>query len=568
MTDPALHQKLWFYLTARSETEETQFTLAVLTIAVLLTAVAWRTWVLQRRRATDPAISSTWLRWGDRTVSALLLVAALCSATQYFYGSRNGSQWLHRWDIYHQIIGTKYFAELGYFRIYECTWEVDAENAGHFKNVPEMRQIETVKILPIEEAIGERDCADVFTPERWEQFGADIEAFYGLGNAGHWTKLFTDKGFNGTPFHAWVVSHLTNDAEITNDGLLWLGLLDVFLLLIAFGFVIWAWDVKTAAIVILFFCANFPNRYIHMGGSILRFDYIAMLIIALALMKKDKFALAGVCVAWATAERAFPGVFALGLGIKAGVDLIATRKLERRYLMFGIGFGGAFVVFFGLSLTFAGSVSGGLAHWHEWWLNIAEHTRHTRAFRSGFRHMFMMDGNVTDKHRFATWAKKTEVFNGREHFYWVAMVMLFAPLIIAVRKLDDVTFTAIFAAAAFLTLTIATRYYYSMMVLFLLVDRKLFEDRKQLLLAALLMLTAAWLTKVQLVTDNVAFHYNTATSAAFSGYFVILSALLWIDPWLRDPAQSSEIALPSTPAGTATPTSSAIVGATSTDQTT
>lgn len=567
MTDPAFHQKLWFYITSRTETDETQFTLAVLTIAVLITAFAWRTWVLQRRRATDPRISQSWLRWGDRTVSALLLVIALCSATQYFYGSRNGSSWLHRWDIYHQIIGTKYFQELGYFRIYECTWEIDAENSKHFTKIPELRQIETLKILPTAEAVGERDCHDLFTDERREQFAADIDAFYELGGKSQWTKLFTDKGFNGTPFHGWVLSHLTNDVEITDAELEWLGLLDVFLVVIAFGFVIWAWDVKTAAIVILFFCANYPNRFIHMGGSILRFDYIAMLIIALALMKKDRYAIAGVCVAWATAERVFPGVFALGLAIKAGVELLATRKLERRYLMFGLGFGGGLIVLFCLSLTLAGSFSGGIAHWQEWWLNIAEHTRHTRAFRSGFRHMFMMDGNVTDKHRFATWAKKTEVFEGREHYYWIAMILLFTPLLVAVRKLDPVTFTAIFAGAAFLTLTIATRYYYSMMVLFLLVDRKLFEDRKQMLLAVLLMLTAAWLVKITAVTDNVAFHYNTATSAAFSGYFVILSAMLWMDPWLRDRTQSSEIALPSTPAGTATPTSDAIVGAKSTDQT-
>ncbi len=83
-------------------------------------------------------------------------------------------------------------------------------------------------------------------------------------------------------------------------------------------------------------------------------------------------------------------------------------------------------------------------------------------------------------------------------------------------------------------MTVATRYYYSMMVLFLLVDRDLFKDRKQALLAALLFLTAAWLAKIQTYTDSVPFHYNTATSAAFAGYVVILGALLWIDPWLRD----------------------------------
>jgi hypothetical protein len=188
---PALHQQLWFYLTSRTETNEVQFTLAVLTIAVLLTAVAWRTLVLQRRRATDPATPHAWLRWGDRTVSAILLVVALCSATQYFYGSRNGSSWLHRWDMYHHVIGAKYFPELGYFRIYECTWEIDAENAGNFRRVKQMRQISTLKIVPTEQAVGERDCAGLFTDARREQFSADIDAFYELGGQGQWNKLFT-----------------------------------------------------------------------------------------------------------------------------------------------------------------------------------------------------------------------------------------------------------------------------------------------------------------------------------------------------------------------------------------
>jgi hypothetical protein len=530
--DPALHQKIWFYLTSRGETDEAQFFFAVAAIVVLLLAFAWRT--IRLRQQTDPAAKANWMRWADRSISALLLVAALCSATQYFYGSRNGSTWLHTWDLYHQVIGTKYFSEIGYFRLYECTWEVDAENARHFARVTEMRNIATVAVQPIAEVIGERDCVDAFTPERWQQFGADIEAFYNLGGTSFWPKLFTDKGFNGTPFHAWIVSVLSTDRPITEAGLLPIAQLDVWLMAIAFGFVIWAWDIKTASIVVLFFCADFPNRFGHMGGSILRFDYIAMLIIALALLKKERFGLAGICVAWATAERVFPGVFAAGLALKAGIELVATRKLHRQYLYFGLGFAGGLLVMFGLSLTMADDVHGGFQHWLQWWDNMREHTRHTRGFRVGFKHMFMMDGNVTDKHRFMGWSKKTAMFESRSHFYWLAMLIMFAPLIVAARKLDAVTFAAIFAAAGFLTLTIATRYYYSMMVLFLLVDRKLFEDRKQLLLAALLMLTAAVLPKLVSVTSSVPFHFNTATTAVFTAYFVILGALLWIDPWLRD----------------------------------
>jgi hypothetical protein len=531
-----LIDKIWLLISTRGQTNEVQFAFAVGTLAFLLAAVAWRTLILYRRRSTDPHTPNRWLRWGDRMISAALLVAALCSATQYFYGSRNNKTWLHTWDIYHQVIGTKYFNELGYFRIYECTWEVDEMNSGHFKRVPKMRDIQTLKIPPTKEAVGERDCAQLFTPERLDMFAQDIEDIYALGGHNMWNKLFTDKGFNGTPFHAWILSKVTDGVPIVWDEYIWLGLLDVWLMLLAFAAIAWAWDVKTAAIAMLFFCANFPNRYLHMGGSILRFDYIAMLIFALAAMKKGWFGIAGACVAWATFERAFPGIFAAGLAFKAGIDLIATRKLRREYLNFGLGFALTGLVLFGLSLTLCDTLAAGVDAWREWWHNITVHTAHTRGFRVGFKHMFMMDGNLTDKHQFVGWSKKTELFHTRDHLYYLTVLLLLAPLLLAVRKLDAVTFAALFAAAGFFVLSPATRYYYSMMVLFLLVDRKLFEDRKQLLLAALLFLTAAWLTQMQMVTDNVAFHYNTATSAAFAGFFVILSALLWLDPWLRDRA--------------------------------
>lgn len=533
-SEASVFGKIWLLITTRGQTNEIQFAFAIGTLAFLLVAVAWRTLILYRRRSSDPQAPNRWLRWGDRMITAALLVAALCSATQYFYGSRNNKTWLHTWDIYHQVIGTKYFAELGYFRIYECTWEIDEMNSGHFKRVPKMRDIETLKIPKTAEAVGERDCAELFTPERLEQFGKDIDDIHALGGHNMWNKLFTDKGFNGTPFHAWILSKVTADVPIVWDEYIWLGLLDVWLMLLAFAAIAWAWDVKTAAIAILFFCANFPNRYLHMGGSILRFDYIAMLIFALVAMKKDRFGIAGACVAWATAERAFPAIFAVGLGFKAGVELLATRKLRREYLNFGIGFVVTGLVLFGLSLTLTDSLGAGVDAWREWWHNIKVHTAHTRGFRSGFKHMFMMDGNLTDKHHFVGWSKKTELFHTRDHFFYLAVLLVLGPLLLSVRKLDAVTFTALFAAAGFFFLTVATRYYYSVMVLLLLVDRRMFEDRKQLLLAALLFLTAAWLTKLQMLTDNVPFHYNTATSAAFAGYFVILAALLWIDPWLRD----------------------------------
>src|SRR5690606_31854522 len=277
--------------------------------------------------------------------------------------------------------GAKYFEELGYFKLYECTWEIDEINSGHFKRVAKMRDIKTLKTLPTLEVIGERDCVDRFEPERLEQFAKDVDDIHALGGPHMWNSLFGDKGFNGTPFHAWILSKVTAGVPIVKDEYVWLGLLDVWLMLLAFAAIAWAWDVKTAAIAILFFCANFPNRFIHMGGSILRFDYIAMLIFALVAMKKARFGMGGACVAGAAADRVFAAIFAVGLAYKAGVELLATRKLRREYLHFGIGFVVTGLVLFGLSLTLSETLGEGVNSWREWWHNMSVHTRHTRGFR-------------------------------------------------------------------------------------------------------------------------------------------------------------------------------------------
>jgi hypothetical protein len=537
--DASMVDKLWVLLTTQGQASEVQFVFASAALAVMLAAVAWRTLQLHRRSKTDPATPHRWTGVADKLVAAALLVAALLSSVHYFYGSRNydersGRMWLQPYDIYHQVVGSQFFGELGYFKLYECTWEIDEANSQHFEGIKKLRNIETLEIGPTKQVVGERDCADRFTPERREQFARMIDGFHELGGTGPWQTLLTDKGFNGTPFHAWMIKTLTAKVEIAEGPLIRLALIDVALMFIAFGLVAWAWDVKTAAIVMLFFFANAPNRWLYMGGSILRFDYIAALIAALALMKKDKFALAGILVAYACMERAFPAIFVVGLGFKAGVELLATRKLAAQYVQFFVALAVTGLVLLLCSLTLTETMGEGVQAWLDWYHNMKVHTQHTRGLRVGFKHMFMMDGNLTDKAGFVPFVEKTARYQPRAHFYYLSVVVLFAPLLLATRKLDAVTFTALFAALGFFMLTIATRYYYSMMVLFLLVDRKLFEDRKQLLSAALLFLTAVWLAQVQLYTSHMWFHYNTATSAAFAGYWVIMAAVLFWDPWLRD----------------------------------
>ncbi len=520
---------LWQLLSARDQTKIVQFWFALASVALLLGLFTWRS-LGPRLRELSPKLPPNCLVWGRRALRGALVIAALCSSLQYFYGQRNDGQWLHRWDVYHQVFGAKYFAELGYFRTYECTYELDRAHAKHFAKVEQMRDIRSLRVAKVAEVIGEPDCAELFTPERREQFVADIEAMWALEGHGMWKSLFGDKGFNGTPFHAWVLTQLLRGNALDYWSLVALALIDVVLLVAAFGLVARVWDVETAAIAGLFFAANFPNHFGYMGGSLLRFDYIAMLIFALAAMKRERWALAGVCVAWATMVRAFPGVFALGLALKAGADLIATRKLPREYLRFFVAYAAAMLIMFGLSLTLA----HGFDHWLEWIANIRAHTEHTRGFRVGFKHMFMLDGSLADDANFVGWVGKTAHYRPRAPWFWLAVVLLLAPLLIAARRLDAVSFAALFACGGFLLLMSATRYYYAMMVLPILIDRPLLRDRKHLLMCALLFATAAILHALAEVNPHVPFLYNTACSALFTAWFVIVGALLWLDPELRD----------------------------------
>ena len=94
---------------------------------------------------------------------------------------------------------------------------------------------------------------------------------------------------------------------------------------------------------------------------------------------------------------------------------------------FGLGFVLTGLLLFGLSLTLTESMGDGVTAWREWWNNIKVHTAHTRGFRTGFKHLFMMDGNVSDKHQFVGWSKKTEFFETRVHFFHLSVLLLLGP---------------------------------------------------------------------------------------------------------------------------------------------
>ncbi|PRQ04136.1 hypothetical protein ENSA5_10620 [Enhygromyxa salina] len=518
----------------RAQTYDNQLDIALLMVAVLVGALIWRS--LRNRPKVLEAVAPDLMKklddkqvvsWANRVISAGLVVIALCASINYFYGTRNNGVYVHRWDAFHTVIGVKYHKELGYFDLYKCAYAIDSEGPHHFRATQKIRDLRTRKFVPRDEHIAGNDCKERFTPERLEEFRHDLDEFGTWSSKRQWRILFKDKGFNGTPFYATVCKLLVNPIDVNLDSLKRLAKIDPILMMIAFGFVGWAFGVRKAAITAIFFCVFFPNRFTHMGGSILRFDYIATLLIGFSALKKDKWGLAGAMFAWATMVRVFPAIFAVGVGLKIASDVLVTRQIREEHWKFVGYYAGGLALCFVVSLI---GMDGGFDNWRTWYANMKVHNARSASFRVGFKHLFMLDGKMTSN----DFGTKQANFVARESYYWAAVALLFAPVVTSVRRLDTISFAALFGVFGFFLLAVATRYYYGVVAILFLVDRKLLSNRFMLIMGVLLFFSAGFDFFYFKLNDSDSLMYNIIVGVELSAVVVLMGSWLLFNPSLLD----------------------------------
>lgn len=524
--EPNALERLLPTLTDQAQIFDVRLNLALTLLGLFLVALVWRSW-----RGERPQLDELTTRRANLALTIALVVAALASSINYFYAERNNGIWLHRWDAFHTVMGAKYFDELGYFDLYTCAYAIDQQGPRHFKGVGEIRDLRTRKIVPHEPLIAGNDCVERFTPERLEQFRHDLDQFGQFSNAGMWKDLFKDKGFNGTPFYLWVTKGLSSMIDVDLESIRRLAYIDVLTMLFGFAAVGRAFGVRAAAIVAIYFCLDFPNRFEHMGGSILRFDYIAALLVGFSAIKLGRWGLAGGMFAWATMVRVFPAVFVAGLALKVWIDWRETKQWQPEHLRFAGFFAGACALMLLISLV---GLDGGLANYQTWAQDMKVHTQTSASYRIGFRHLFMIEGNLSSSEGFVGYGAKAQSFAAIQNWYWLAVAVLIAPVIASARRLDVITFACLFGVFGFFLFTIATRYYYSVLCLLLLVDRDLLKDRYAAGLGALLFAGSAVNYAYWGVNDHAAFMYNHVIGVELTLVIIVVGFWLLFDPALRD----------------------------------
>ncbi len=310
-------------------------------------------------------------------------VLAFCSF--FNFGFWHFPNFVHGWDTFHYYIGSKYFKELHYERLYECVATADSEEPLLRRRV-ELRKLTNLRTNIVETtadilAHPER-CKEHFTPARWQAFKDDLRYFRTLENPRRWDDAQTDHGFNGTPVWNILGSVLTNLAPPASHAtILALDSIDVILITIMAGLLWWAFGWRAVSVALIVFATNFPSRWYWIGGSFLRWDWLFWMGVGLCLIKKDYPLWAGAAIMYAALLRIFPGFMFVAPLIALVVHYIQKREWDRRWVrMFA---GAALAVALLVPISFA--TSGGPTIYAQFIRNTAKHSETPLTNHMGLR---------------------------------------------------------------------------------------------------------------------------------------------------------------------------------------
>lgn len=406
-----------------------------------------------------------------RARAALITVLALLVAVAFWTHSASRLRHfgdpgqLATWGVYHYYLGAKYFDELGFTGLYEQTLAADAEGERRLAGIKRLRNLETYRKEEIEDPGAFRRSAS-FSDARWQEFKSDVRYLLGCREPGFWDDVLIDRGYNASPawhvFGGTLVGLLSIQQPWSQTLLV---LLDVVLILLAFGASVRAYGWARSLLVLVAFLLWFGNTQ-RLFGQLYVLDWFAACWGAISAWRLGRERTAGALLAYAAMVRLFPMALFLGPVFHAGFGFVRGRRLDPRYRRFFLA---ALVCAAALFVLGGVHTRHGFRAWTMFASEIATHSEHhiEGERRLGLKHAFTVDflGGWPEE-----FSKKRNAKNaGRnEPVFRVVQLAMLAVLLLAIRRADAHDSMLLGAVLVFIAM-VSSRYYGSVYVFLLLV---------------------------------------------------------------------------------------------------
>ncbi|NQZ98931.1 MAG: hypothetical protein HRU01_20700, partial [Myxococcales bacterium] len=404
---------------------------------------------LRRRRNPSAAPS----RAEDAALLSLGLAGALCwwNLLAFHYPG-----YAHPRDNFHYYLGSKYFPELGYERLYACAAVADAEAGLRGPGSGgRIRDLGSNTLVPARATLDRpARCKGHFSAERWEAFSRDVAFMRGRLPAAKWRTIFSDHGYNATPAWGLIGGVLTNSAPLGRGQLRALTAIDPLLLAAMWGAVVWAFGWRVACIGSIFWGTNYFAGYGWTGGGILRQDWLAATVIGLCLLRREQRFAAGFALGWAALLRVFPGFLLVALALAEGASMLASRRLHVSAPRRRIAAGALLALAIGVPLSgvvmgrsdSAGGTGPGLLVWLDFANNSRIHLTTPLQNHMGLQTLLSFDPDqtarklrdITQTDAYADWKRaRVETLRDRYPLYVLAVIGFAAWLAVVGRERED-----------------------------------------------------------------------------------------------------------------------------------
>ncbi len=309
-----------------------------------------------------------WRRRARRLLAALGVVAV--AAYVNFGTFHGGGLFPHYWEQFHYFLGSKYFPEVGYDGLYVASMGAQMQGTPGGAFQPFLRDLRSNEVVPTATlADFGYQVRQRFSDERWAELRRDNDFFAHL-DPGYLARVRMDHGYNPSPAWTAVARLWSAQLTATQRHLLLLGLLDAALLLAAFIVLFRTYGGEVGLLALVVYATGYGWRFYWTGGAFLRQDWLAALVIAICMLRRRRFTVAGALLAYAAMVRVFPLAFLGGLAVQGVRDLMRGRDWR-----WAVRLAGGFALGAALLLV-AGSATGrGSQAWWEFAANLRKHSR-------------------------------------------------------------------------------------------------------------------------------------------------------------------------------------------------